>query len=229
MDSMAKRHGGHARAAKQDRSRASFERVLDAAESLLREKRYGDVTLSQVSKRARVSIGSIYGRVASKDDLLRALQVRVLSRIEMEHHAMVNGIRRRELPLAALMPTIVRELADFLRRHAAILSVFIERASFDPVIAAKGKHDLLAAERDMELLILERRNEIAHPDPEHAAHVCFLVAYASLARYLGLGNSSDVAGVGDWKRLVDDLGLMCLYFLTFDSHPPARTRASIHR
>lgn len=224
MDAGVKKLGGHARAAKQDRSRASFERVLDAAEELLCKKGYGSVTLNDVSLKAKVSIGSIYGRVESKDHLLRALQVRVLDRIDLEHHAMVNRIRRRELALHELVPTIVRELADYLRRHAPILSVFMERATSDPVIATTGKKRFLEQARDIELLILGRKAEINHPQPEAAAHTCFSVAYASLARYLGLGSSRDVAGEGDWAQLVDHLGLMCLYFLIADPQQAARTR-----
>lgn len=229
MDAPVKKLGGHARAAKQDRSRASFERVLDAAEELLREKGYGAVTLNDVSRKAKVSIGSIYGRVDSKDHLLRALQVRVLDRIDLEQHAMINRIRRRELPLHELVPTVLRELANYLRRHAAILSVFMERATADPVIASTGKRRFQELARDVELLILDRKAEIGHPQPEHAARTCVSVAYASLARYLGLGSSPDVAGEGDWKQLVDDLGLMCLYFLIFDANHAARARAQPHR
>lgn len=229
MDAAVKKLGGHARAAKQDRSRASFERVLDAAEALLGEKGYGAVTLNAVSRKAKVSIGSIYGRVDSKDALLRALQVRVLDRIELEHHAMVNRIRRRGLRLHELVPAIIRELANHLRRHAAVLSVFMERATSDPVIAGLGKRRFTELARDIELLILDCKDEIGHPEPEHAAHTCFSMAYASLARYLGLGSSPDVAGEGDWKQLVEDLGLMCLYFLIFDAHHAARTRGQPQR
>ena len=57
-----------AREPKQDRSRASFERVLDAATALLAEKGYSEFTLQELSNRSKVSIGSIYGRVNGKDD-----------------------------------------------------------------------------------------------------------------------------------------------------------------
>jgi AcrR family transcriptional regulator len=234
MDATVKKHGGHVRVAKQDRSRASFERVLDAAEALLCERGYGEVTLHEVSRKAKVSIGSIYGRVNSKDDLLRALQVRVLDRIESEHHAMVNRIRRRGLGLHELVPTIIKELANFLHRHAAILSVFMQRATADPVLSAYGKQHYVSSAKDIQLLMLDRRNEIGHRNPEHAVATCFSVVYASLARYLGLGTSRDVAGEGDWNQLVDDLGLMCLSFLVSDTHhsvdaSPVRTRGQARR
>ena len=58
--------GALAREPKQDRSRASFERVLDAATTLLAEKGYSEFMLQELSNRSKVSIGSIYGRVRAR-------------------------------------------------------------------------------------------------------------------------------------------------------------------
>ena len=69
---------------KQNRSKASLERLLNAACELLTENGYKDFTLQEVSKRAKVSIGSIYNRFKSKEDLIRLLQVRELETLEVE-------------------------------------------------------------------------------------------------------------------------------------------------
>ena len=203
----------HAREPKQDRSRASFERLLDAASALLAERGYSDFTIAEVSKRSKVSVGSIYGRFENKDALVRATQERVLERMDEEYAGLVNRIRRKRLPLSVLVTTSVKELADFHRRHAGELIPFMDRASSDSVIATVGKkyHGQMAL--DFKLLLLERRTEILHPDPDRAASTCFAVIYATLARHLGLGSSKDVAGEGDWRQLVEDLGQMSLTFL----------------
>lgn len=203
----------HAREPKQDRSRASFERLLDAASALLAERGYSDFTIAEVSKRSKVSVGSIYGRFENKDALVRATQERVLARMDEEYAGLVNRIRRKRLPLSVLVTTSVKELADFHRRHAGELIPFMDRASSDSVIATVGKkyHGQMAL--DFKLLLLERRTEILHPDPDRAASTCFAVIYATLARHLGLGSSKDVAGEGDWRQLVEDLGQMSLTFL----------------
>ena len=59
---------------KQSRSKASLERLLKSAAELLTEKGYAEFTLQEVSARAQVSIGSIYNRFKSKDDLIRQIQ-----------------------------------------------------------------------------------------------------------------------------------------------------------
>src|SRR5512137_2334831 len=87
------------RAPKQDRSRASFERVIAAAMQMLRESGHADFTLAEVSKRSRVSIGSIYCRVDGKEELVRILQQRAYEQMDREYAEIVNRIRRRNLPL----------------------------------------------------------------------------------------------------------------------------------
>ena len=92
----------HARTPKQTRSRQSFDRVLDAATSILAERGFSGLTLTQVSKQSRVSIGSIYCRVDSKEDLVRAVQARALEEMDHEFAVVVNGVRRKSLPLLTL-------------------------------------------------------------------------------------------------------------------------------
>lgn len=207
----------HARRPKQSRSRESFDRVIEAATELLRERGAQALTLAEVSRRSKVSIGSIYCRVKSKDDLIRVVHARVLASMEQEFAAIINGIRRKRLPLHELVPLMVHELAQYLRRHTALLSAFIERGAQDPVIASVGRKAHAQTALDFRLLLLERQSEFVHPDPERAAASCFTIVYGALARYLGLGgNRESGAGEGDWKQLIDDLGLMSLAFLATD-------------
>lgn len=213
----------YASAPKQLRSRESFERVLDAATRLLAEKGYAQLTLSELSRRAKVSIGSIYCRVQSKEDLVRLVQVRALEQYELEFAALINRLRRKELPLTELVPAAVRELAEFHRRHAAILSAFMQRALEDTVIEATGRKAYAQTVIDFKMLLLERRREIRHPDPDHAVEACHSVIYSSLARFLGLSNSKDAVGEGNWGQLIEDLGQMSLAFLLTDTRRAART------
>jgi AcrR family transcriptional regulator len=213
----------HSRSPKQSRSRESFDRVIEAATVLLARGGSHGLTLAEVSRRYRVSIGSIYCRVESKDDLIRVVQARVLVSMEKEFSTMVNRIRRRRLPLGQLVPGLVNELAQFLRRHVALLNAFIQRGTQDTVVASVGRKAHAQTALDFKLLLLERQTEFVHPDPERAAATCFTVVYGALARYLGLGGNRETgAGEGDWKQLVDDLGLMCLAFLAMDLHRIAR-------
>jgi AcrR family transcriptional regulator len=205
-----------AREPKQDRSRASFERVLDAATALLAEKGYSEFTLQELSRRSKVSIGSIYGRVNGKDDLIRLVQIRVLDRLDIDQATFINRLRRQELPLRELVLETVTQFGNFLRKHASILRAFMELGAGDPVAGEIGKRHFTHALHDFKLLLLERRAEIRHADPDHAVVACFNVVYATLGRHLGLGTMGKEAEEGDWDQLLEDVSLMALYFLLGD-------------
>jgi AcrR family transcriptional regulator len=111
---------------KQDRSRTSLRRLLETAESMLASDGYAQFTLQALSKRAKVSIGSIYNLFESKQALVRDLQVRFLERVERVHAQVINDLRRNNLPLKRLVPTAVRDYGEYLRDHAELLRVFME-------------------------------------------------------------------------------------------------------
>jgi AcrR family transcriptional regulator len=205
-----------AREPKQDRSRASFERVLDAATELLAEKGYSEFTLQDLSRRSKVSIGSIYCRVDGKDDLIRLVQVRVLDRLDVDQATFINRLRRQELPLRELVLETVTQFGNFLRKNASILRAFMELGARDAGAGEIGKQHFNQALHDFKLLVLERRSEIKHADPEHAVEACFHVVYASLGRYLGLGTMDHESETGNWDQLLEDLSLMALFFLLGD-------------
>src|SRR4051795_8248487 len=69
----------------QNRSRASLERVLEAGQKLLEEEGWEGFTVQEVSRRAKVSIGSIYARAPSKEALIYAIYDRAVDHIAEEN------------------------------------------------------------------------------------------------------------------------------------------------
>lgn len=213
-----------ARAPQQDRSRTSLRRLLETAEPMLERDGYGKFTLQALSKRARVSIGSIYHMFEGKQDLIRELQVRFLDRVEQEHALVINQLRRDRLPLRRLVPTAVRDYGEHLRRISGLLRVFMEVAPTDPVVSANGKKYADQSKRDFELLLLDRREEIRHPDPEHAVSASYTVMYAVFGRRLGFGTTPEAQDDHDWERLILDVSLMIQNYLLSDPADVKRMR-----
>lgn len=198
----------------QGRSRASFERMLAAAEELLAERGNDDFTLNEVGKRGKVSIGSIYCRFDSKDDLVRAVQVRVLERVNAEQLAMVARAREEASDLIALVERLVDDMAELLRRFADVMRPFMLRASTDPVVAATGKRRYAEVADAIHAALLDHRDEIRQPDPERAVASAYRILYSAIARYLGFGSTMGSAWDGDWAILKEDLARMLAAFLT---------------
>jgi len=66
----------------QARSLRTYEAILDAAEALLQERAFSEITTSEIATKAGVTTGAIYGRFKSKDDLLPHLYGRYLNWID---------------------------------------------------------------------------------------------------------------------------------------------------
>ena len=70
---------------RQRRSHESLERILDAAESLIRERGFDTMTIAEVVQRSGSSVGSLYARFNNKLGLLQRRAV-ALSRSGPERH-----------------------------------------------------------------------------------------------------------------------------------------------
>ena len=201
------------RAPQQGRSRASYERMLAAAEALLVERGSDDFTLTEVGRVGKVSIGSIYCRFDSKDDLIRAVQVRALEGVNQEQLQRLDRAEQQAGDLYGLVMRVVESVAETLRKHGPIMRPLMLRAASDPVVAMTGKQQYKIVADRVHALLLTRRNEIAHEDAERAVHSVYRIIYATLARYLGFGTAVGATWEGDWAELKEDLGRMCAVFL----------------
>ena len=197
----------------QGRSRASFERMLAAAEALMAERGSDDFTLTDVSKAGKVSIGSIYCRFDSKDALIHAVQARFSDTLEADQEKAVRDAEARATDLDSLVALLVDNIAETLRSHAAILRPLMVRATADPIVAARGKEGYARLAAHVERALTARGDEIVHCDPKRAIASCFRILYAAIARYLGFGSATGAAWEGDWQVLKEDLGFMCAAFL----------------
>src|ERR1043165_8347775 len=95
----------------QGRSRASLERMLAAARELMVERGNEEFTLQEVSQHGNVSIGSIYLRFESKDNLVRAVIANALDEIAAEEDLMLDSVRAKSRSLAEFVPNYVEAFA----------------------------------------------------------------------------------------------------------------------
>lgn len=192
------------RAPKQQRSRKSFERVVATTAAVISERGRADFTLAEISRRARVSIGSIYGRVSGKEELVRVVQEHVYQQTEREFAALEARLMRRPGGLAKRLPAAIDEFAQYLQRHASFMHAMIDLSATDPLIAARGKRSFHDTEARFMALLLDCRGEIHHRDPAHAAAFCHRVVYDMVCSHLGINQRTQVND-GRWEQLLEDL------------------------
>jgi AcrR family transcriptional regulator len=207
---------GMSRQPQQGRSRASLERMLVAARELMLERGSEEFTLQEVSSRGKVSIGSIYLRFESKDNLVRAVIAESDHDLAHSEDAMFEKLLADCRSLGEFVPRYVEAYAEVLRTHAPLLRLSMERASFDPLISAPGKARANAAAAAATVAMLVHQDEISGNDRQTKADASFRIIFATLARQLSLGSTAESVDQFDWETLKRELGRMTLAYLKAD-------------
>lgn len=192
---------------KQQRSRDSFAKVRAAALQLLRERGTGQFSLSEVSARAEVSIGAIYGRVAGKAELLRVVQSQEFDRLDRETEEQVGAAGVGAPTFALSTARITGAYAGLLRSNRDLLSPFFLLGVDDQEIRERGRRSGDAGQEVFTRALDAAATEHGIDLPPERAHWAFEVFYSLSVRYLGLGVTATASpqSVYDWEELLDRL------------------------
>jgi AcrR family transcriptional regulator len=196
---------------KQKRSQESLERVLEASIGLLEERGFDAFTVQEVSQRAEVSVGAIYARFGSKENLLRAVHrhsMEALQEAQTEAVAALDGRPAREVIVEA-----VRTVAGIFRGNEPLLRAFMHLGAIDDEISRRGSEVSTDLAKQFEATILAHGDEIAHPSPETAVDVAFRMAYCTFARQVMYGPTFESNRPIGWDELVDEVGNACAAYL----------------
>lgn len=174
----------------QDRSRQTLDRIVKAALDIIADEGVPGVTVAKVVRRARSSVGSFYARFPGKDDLLRYLEERVWREARERWEAAVRSRSWEDRSLAEVVEDVVdimirSYLQDAGRRQA--LGAWVGRDTSRSV--ARTFHGAVMA--DLRRLLLWRRTEIGHPNPELAVDLGYRMLIASLKELVSLEHQLD--------------------------------------
>ena len=191
----------------QTRSRESLERVLAAGPQLLEEEGWEGFTVQEVSRRAKVSIGSIYARAPSKEALILAVYDRAVEEIARENaEALTEDGAWEAMATRELIVEAVREMGRQMLNHELILRRIMNRAPVDAVIRARGDAQIRRLGERWEELLRRRESEYRHPEPDLAIEVAFRMVFATVARRVALGAQFGAPHEVSDQRLLDEVG-----------------------
>ena len=174
-----------------------------------------DFTLQEVSRLGDVSIGSIYLRFESKENLVRAVIARELEQIVAEEAEMVDLVSAKSSSLAEFLCNYIDAYAEYLKHRAPLIRLSMERATHDPLIAGPGKETAMRSAQFATQGMLAYRNEFGGDDCELRARSAYATVFAALGRHLSLGLVGDAALPSDWEQIKHELTRMCVAYLTY--------------
>lgn len=175
-----------------DRIRAA---LLDAAAAVFAERGYDGTRIQEVVRRAGLSTGAVYGRFASKDDLLREA---VISHATPHVRGMPAGTTR----VADLVERLATRTTPDLAEHEALLLEAYVSARRHPEIAdAIEQANRRWRQEAAPLTEAARRDGSLDPDLDEQA-VLFLVRVLRLGLLLHRASSLPEPNAETWSELV---------------------------
>ncbi|MFL5385458.1 MAG: TetR/AcrR family transcriptional regulator [Longimicrobiaceae bacterium] len=200
---------------RQERSRETLARLLDAAEAVLAEGGLEAATVPAIAKRAGLSVGAVYRRFPDKDALLRAVYFRMIARARERNAANMNPELYAAMPLETVLRAMVRGIVQHYRENRTLLQAMHQYAETHGDAEfrrrAAGLNDDALAQ--LAALVSARRDEIRHPDPDAAVRFALLMVGLVLRGVLLRTQSLPGAFLRDDVSLEEELTRMVLGYL----------------
>ncbi len=156
---------------KQLRSRQTLDRLLDAAEAVIREEGISELTVVKVVKRAQSSVGAFYRRFPDRDALLFAIQERNHARAREVYDAQLAELERGRASLEETLTQLFALRAQQVLEDAPLLHAFVVQEAVLPLFQQEGRKFYAYCRSTMTHVLLSHREEISHPEPELAAEM----------------------------------------------------------
>ena len=186
---------------KQARSERTMLRILDAAEDLIAAKGLRDVSIPDIVAHAHSSVGGFYARFKDKNELLRALEERFFLRVTDQLEALAdpsdpsdpsnpsNPSNWQGDRLADMAKRLVHELVQTVEENRRLIEAFLIRSSSDPGFRDEGLRFRSRVSSRITPVLLTRREEIRHPEPDVAIDLGIQVAFAMMLQHVSLGGT----------------------------------------
>jgi AcrR family transcriptional regulator len=172
--------------ARQERSRRTLDRLLDAAEQVLAEHGLEGATVPAIARQAGTSVGAVYRRFTDKDALLRAVHDRFFARVADANRSALDPARWAGVPARTVATAVVRGIVRGHREYRGLMRALLLFAEThpDPAFRRAAAERSGAAFDQLGGLLLARRGELAHADPENATGFALLVVASTLRNWL---------------------------------------------
>lgn len=206
---------------RQARSRATFERIVAAARTLMAEGGVEAVTVQEVLQRADVGAGSFYARFDGREALIRYLHDELWSDAGRWWRRYLEPARWAGAPLAAVAGEVTRVLIrTHFVREVELRAFWIQALSrpADRIMERTAESDAAFVDGLADLLI-ERRDAIGHTRPERAARLGSFQLLTTLRGHLLFPDSLSLEGGYSLRELTLELTRGLLGYLGASGAP----------
>ena len=171
----------------QSRSQETLDRILDAAEQVLAEKAFGEATLAEIMERAGVTVGAFYRRYPDKNALLRHLDERFFAEMLRKSDDVLSPSRWGNATARDIIEHFAREAVEVYSTRRGLLRSLFLRARTDTVLQQSALHVNEEYIKKLRELLIPRRDQMSHSDPERAIELGFMMTIGALRELVVFG------------------------------------------
>lgn len=168
----------------QGRSRETLARLLDATERLLADRTFDNVSVNDIVKEARSSVGSFYARFDSKDALLRALHQRYDEESRATADRALDQTLWEGVPLGQVVGSFCDFIVGYTRDNLGPRRTLVIAIANDELHRESARELAAHVVQLLRRLLDARADEHAHEDTLLAAHVLHRIAFSLLDQEL---------------------------------------------
>ena len=156
------------RPSRQARGRSTQAALLDAAEELFAEKGVEATTVVEIAERAGSSIGSLYHHFGDKETIQFAVFDRFVTESEGVTLAAIAPDRWEGATVGDILQAYIRLILRSHHRRPSFKRAGLAIADNHPDLSASYDAVRMTLDRGLQDLLVARRDQIGHPDPETA-------------------------------------------------------------
>lgn len=201
----------------QDRSQRTLERLLDATERLLEQRSFEDVSVQQIVRAARSSVGSFYARFPTKYALFQALHERYVRESLLTTTEALEPKRWTGVPLAVVVENACAFLVISLRERRGLRRAIVAQHAVDRETRLRSAALAEQVVGVLARLLEGRRDALGDIRPYSAARFVHRILFAVLDQALVFGDDSPEGGTPlSEEQLIAELTRACVGYLSFE-------------
>lgn len=216
MTTTAVERRGSLRTPRQERSRATLDRIAAATGELLESRTFDEITVAEIVSRAESSVGAFYSRFEDKAALLDYLDELYAQRV-----VVAAGSATQDATMDATLPEVVRGLVTYLVRMHRIQPGLLRTL----IVEARRQSEGAFRERTRRMnrtippimdRLLAHASQMEHPEPRRGVYLGLLMVFSAIREMVlfpeGLAELVDY----DDEELILELSSAYLRYLQVD-------------
>ena len=196
----------HTAPPQQERSRQTLERLLRAAEGVFADVGEPGFTIPEVSRRAGLSVGTVYRRFANKEELLEAVMRRV-QRDDTNVLSTWATIDWAQVDARTMVDHLARDLSIPWRERAPLMRAMMARrlTDNDGQLLGQGLEVVRNHVARFREAILTHASELQHPNPDEAIEFGYRIIMSTCARWTAAAIETQAPHQMSWDTMLERL------------------------